>query len=209
MKNSALLFIALLTISSFGFSQTVKIGNQVWTNKNLNVATFRNGETIPQAKTDEEWSAASQNKKAAWCYYGNDPKNGTKYGKLYNWYAINDPRGLAPLGYHIPTDQEWTVLSNFLGGRDVAGKKMKSSSGWPRDNNGTNSSAFAGLPGGYRSYDGELHLIGSLGHWWSASEDDESYGMSAWFQSLGQFDIYVQRDSQEKGHGMSVRCVKD
>ena len=125
MKIATLLFIAIVSISSFGFAQTVTIGSQTWTTKNLDVATFRNGDAIPQAKTDEEWKAAGRNKQPAWCYYENDPKNGTKYGKLYNWYAVNDARGLAPAGWHIPTDEEWTVLSTFLGGGEVAGKKMK------------------------------------------------------------------------------------
>ena len=108
----------------------VAIGTQVWTTKNLDVATFRNGDAIPQAKTDEEWNAAGENKQPAWCYYENKAANGTKYGKLYNWYAVNDYRGLAPAGWHVPTDEEWTVLSTFLGGEAVAGKKMKSTSGW-------------------------------------------------------------------------------
>ena len=127
MKITTLLFIALLSISSFGFSQSVTIGTQTWTTKNLDVATFRNGDAIPQAKTDKEWQAAGDNKQPAWCYYDNDPKNGTKYGKLYNWYAVNDVRGLAPVGYHIPTDTEWTKLSDYLGGEDYAENKMKMS----------------------------------------------------------------------------------
>jgi uncharacterized protein (TIGR02145 family) len=111
-------------------AQTVTIGTQVWTTKNLNVTTFRNGDPIPQAKTDAEWKAAGENKKPAWCYYDNNAANGAKYGILYNWYAVNDPRGLAPVGFHIPTDSEWDALVTFLGGEDVAGKKMKSTSGW-------------------------------------------------------------------------------
>jgi len=125
MKKSTLLFIALLTMSSFGFSQTVIIGTQVWATKNLDVSTFRNGDPIPQAKSDAEWVAAGENYQPAWCYYDNDPKNGTKYGKLYNWFAVRDARGLAPAGWHVPTDEEWTELSTFLGGEDVAGEKMK------------------------------------------------------------------------------------
>ena len=125
MKIATLFFIAIVSISSFSFAQTVTIGSQTWTTKNLDVATFRNGDAIPQAKTNEEWKAALENKQPAWYYNDNDAKNGTKYGKLYNWYAVNDARGLAPAGYHIPTDEEWTVLSTFLGGEDVAGKKMK------------------------------------------------------------------------------------
>ena len=116
------------TPTSSGPYKTVTIGAQVWMAANLNVSTFRNGDLIPQATSDAEWKAADENKQPAWCYYDNDAKNGAKYGKLYNWYAVNDPRGLAPAGYHVPTDAEWTTLDNFLG--DDAGKKMKSTSGW-------------------------------------------------------------------------------
>ena len=110
--------------------KTVTIGTQVWMTKNLDVSTFRNGDPIPAVKTDEEWKRAGEEGKPAWCYYNNDPKNGTKYGKLYNWYAVNDARGLAPSGYHVPTAEEWTILTDYLGGDDVAGGKMKSTSGW-------------------------------------------------------------------------------
>jgi len=125
MKIATLLFIAFVTISSFGFAQIVTIGTQTWTTKNLDVATFRNGDAIPEAKTNEEWQEAEDNKQPAWCYYNNDPKHGTKYGKLYNWYAVNDSRGLAPTGFHIPSDEEWTVLDIFLGSDKVSAKKMK------------------------------------------------------------------------------------
>ena len=84
-----------------------KIGKQYWTTKNLNVSRFRNGDPIPEAKTKDEWIQAGIKKQAVWCYYDNDFKNGTKYGKLYNWYAVNDPRGLAPEGWDIPTDDDW------------------------------------------------------------------------------------------------------
>lgn len=104
-------------------SQTVTIGTQVWMTKNLDVSTFRNGDPIPEAKTKEEWKKAGENKQPAWCYYDNNSANGAQYGKLYNWYAVNDSRGLAPVGYHIPSDAEWTILVDFLG--DEAGNKMK------------------------------------------------------------------------------------
>ncbi len=117
--------------------KTVTIGTQVWMKENLNVSTFRNGDPIHEAKTAEEWEAAGEAKQAAWCYYDNDPKNGTKYGKLYNWYAVNDPRGLAPVGWHVPLDKEWTVLEDFLGGSYESGNRnynegnsMKSTNGW-------------------------------------------------------------------------------
>ena len=145
MKITTLILIAFVRISGFGqggftgvpisnnnpiIERTkllVSIGTQIWMSKNLDVSTFRNGDTIPEAKTNEEWKAADDNKQAAWCYYDNKAANGTKYGKLYNWYAVNDERGLAPVGWHVPTDQEWTVLSTFLGGEDVAGEKIKMS----------------------------------------------------------------------------------
>ena len=105
----------------------VAIGSQVWMSTNLNVSTYRNGDVIPQVQDRDAWAKLTT---GAWCYYENNAANGTKYGKLYNWYAVNDARGLAPAGWHIPTDGEWTVLSTYLGGEDVAGKKMKSTSGW-------------------------------------------------------------------------------
>lgn len=106
----------------------VSIGNQVWMTENLNVDRFRNGDRIPQAKTSEEWRKAGANEQPAWCYFDNDPENGKKYGKLYNWYTVNDPRGIAPIGFHVPSDDEWVQLVDYLG-RD-AGKKMKSKRGW-------------------------------------------------------------------------------
>jgi uncharacterized protein (TIGR02145 family) len=126
IMSSIKLLIVYLAISNFTFSQTVKIGSQIWCTKNLSITTFRNGESIPQAKTDEEWKSAGEKRQPAWCYYDNDPANGDDYGILYNWYAVNDSRGLAPEGYHIPSDSEWTTLTNFLGGESFAGKKIKS-----------------------------------------------------------------------------------
>jgi hypothetical protein len=129
-KNNLILTIILLTVilfSTSGYAQTVIIGKQVWTSKNLNLATYRNGDVIPQVQDQNAWANLTT---GAWCYYDNDSSNGTKYGKIYNWYAINDPRGLAPKGFHIPTNPEWSVLVDYLGGETVAGKKMKSSSEW-------------------------------------------------------------------------------
>jgi hypothetical protein len=129
-----LIYMVLLSIyfySPFLFSQKdVKIGTQVWTSKDLDVSTFRNGEAIPQAKDKAQWKYASDNKIPAWCYYEFNENNGKKFGKLYNWYAVSDARGLAPKGYHVPTDSEWTILVDFLGGEKIAGKKMKSKDGW-------------------------------------------------------------------------------
>ena len=189
----------------------VKIGTQVWMDKNLDVATFRNGDPIPEIKTDFEWKNAFENKQPAWCYYNDDQANGTKYGKLYNWYAVNDPRGLAPEGWHIPTDNEWKLLSNYLGGEDFAGKKMKSTCGWyDLDGNengaGTNESGFNGLPGGYRSNDGAFNHPGYDGYWWSASEDGTD---NAYNRYLVRLNGYLARNYYSKGEGFSVRCLRD
>ena len=183
----------------------VAIGTQVWATKNLDVAIFRNGDAIPEAKTNEEWEAAGNNKQPAWCYYENNTANGTKYGKLYNWYAVNDPRGLAPTGYHIPTDDEWTVLSTYLG-VVVAGKKMKSSSGWNDAGNGNNSSGFSGLPGGERFPKGYFYYVGTSGTWWSASDSNVT---EAWYRSLDNEKSILYRANPYKSDGFSVRCVKD
>ena len=186
--------------------EEVTIGNQTWMTQNLNVDKFRNGEPIPQAKTDEEWEKAGADGKPAWCYYDNDPKNGAKYGKLYNWYAVNDSRGLAPTGCHIPTDAEWTILSDYLGGEVAAGKKMKSTSGWNDEGNGRNSSGFSGLPGGTRYGSGYYYYVGSLGYWWSASEGYTDY---ACFRSLYTNDVNLGRYDNSKEKGLSVRCLRD
>ena len=108
--------------------KTVTIGTQVWMVSNLNVSTFRNGVEIPEAQDDAAWSKAGDNKEPAWCYYDKTPKNGVKYGKLYNWYAVVDSNGLCPQGWHVPSDKEWETLVSYLG--ENPGTKMKAKSGW-------------------------------------------------------------------------------
>jgi len=179
---------------------------QSWATENLNVDCFRNGDLIPEAKTIQEWEAAGNAKSPAWCYYDNDPNNGAKYGKLYNWYAVNDTRGLAPTGWHVPTDAEWTILSDFLGGENQAGKKMKSTSGWSASGNGSNSSGFSGLPGGYRNGGGDFSYGGGYGSWWSASEFN---GSDAWDRELVSSSSRLDRRFYNKSNGLSVRCVRD
>ena len=187
----------------------VTIGSQVWMTKNLNVDKFRNGDPIPHAKTNEEWEAAGDNKQPAWCYYDNDPANGEKYGKLYNWYTVNDSRGLAPKGYHVPSDVEWTTLTDFLGGENVAGGKMKSTGTqyWQSPNEAANnSSGFSGLPGGVCDYNGSFLGIGYKAFWWSSTEQAKS---SAW--SRGQYydGGSLSRGSSDKFYGFPVRCLRD
>ena len=134
--------------------KTVKIGEQVWLAENLDVTTFRNGDPILEIKKDEEWESAGQKGIPAWCYYDNDSTNGPKYGKLYNWHAVNDPRGLAPDGWHIPMVKDWRILNNFLG--ENIGEKLTNKKEWTISNTyqhnclGTNSVGFSALPAGNR-----------------------------------------------------------
>ena len=182
----------------------VTIGTQVWTSKNLDVATYRNGDVIPEVQDKNAWAKLTT---GAWCYYNNDASNGTKYGKLYNWYAVSDPRGLAPNGYHIPTDAEWTILSYYLDGDSGAGIKMKSTSGWDDDNgNGTNSSGFSGLPGGIRFNNGAFYSTDPYGAWWSSTESKTN---NAWFRSLNYSYGFLGSNGKDKKSGLSVRCLRD
>jgi len=184
----------------------MKKTSQIWAPTNLDVGTFRNGDLIPEAITAGEWEEAGVKQNPVWCYFNNDPANYAKYGKLYNWYAVNDPRGLAPAGWHIPSDHEWTLFINNLGGKDLAGKKMKSTSGWNNRGNGDNSSGFAGLPGGFRAYNGKYLNAGDFGYWWSFTEYNP---FSSWYHILYCSYNFVYRDFYFKGYGMSVRCLKD
>jgi uncharacterized protein (TIGR02145 family) len=188
-------------------SQDVKIGTQVWTSKNLDVSTFRNGEPILNVKNRDDWQKAGENKQPAWCYYNFNIENGTKFGKLYNWYAVNDSRGLAPKGYHIPSDAEWTVLTDFLGGIEIAGFKMKSYTGWANNGNGDNSSEFNGLSCGSIIFNGDFYDYSTAGVWWSSSGDFHAKG--AWYRSIGAFDEGVFRNGNNRANGLSVRCIKD
>ena len=190
-------------------SQDITIGTQTWTSKNLEVSTFRNGEAIPEAKSKEELAKAGENKTAAFCYYYFDSKSGKVYGKLYNWYAVNDSRGLAPKGYHIPSDAEWTILTNFLGGEDLAGEKLKSKQGWKKNGkksgNGNNSSGFNALPGGGNNYPDILNITDE-GSWWSSSE---GRFYNACVRSMYYFNTKVTRFIYHKKVGYSVRCLRD
>ena len=205
MKYLFILFTVIFSYTAFSQSE-VKIGKQVWMTKNLDVDRFRNGDVIPEVKNAKQWIKASKNKKAAFCYYDHDPKNGAIYGKLYNWYAVNDPRGLAPKGYHVPSDAEWTVLIGFLGGESVAGEKLKSTSGWANGGNGDNSSGFNGLPGGYWGGNGHFYFITDYGYFWSSSEDGTS---GAWSRVLYNYYARVYRHASDKDDGLSVRCLRD
>ncbi len=184
-----------------GDYKTVKIGTQEWTVKNLDVSTYRNGDIIPEVKDPKEWGNL---KTGAWCYYNNDPENGKIYGKLYNWYAVNDPRGLAPEGFHIASEGEWDALEAHLGGHDLAGGKLKAINLWNKPNvAASNSSVFSAIPGGMRIRD--FSMIGEYGGWWSSGKNG-SFELAFALR----FDYcFVIRDGYVKELGYSVRCIRD
>ena len=183
----------------------VTIGSQIWTGCNLNVLTYRNGDSIPEVTDPTEWIYLTT---GAWCWHNNDINNGVTYGKLYNWYAVNDPRGLAPEGYHIPSDAEWTTLTDYLGGESIAAGALKEEGlcHWDSPNDGaTNATGFAGLPGGNRNFDGNFYAIGGNGVWWSSTEYDAA---GTWYRLLNEY-ANVYRGIHDKTSGFSVRLIKD
>jgi uncharacterized protein (TIGR02145 family) len=212
MKNLSLIIIAFLIFSmmiTFWERTSIKevtIGQQVWMTENLDTEKFQNGDPILQARSSGEWKAYANDGTPAWCYYEKNPLNGKKHGKLYNWYAVNDPRGLAPNGWHIPNNDEWRTLADYLGGDDIAGNKMKSKNAWSDYGNGTNESGFNGFPSGYCLEDGSFTNMGKFGFWWSLTENDE---VIAWYSSLFYKNSYLSIHHFSKSFGFSVRCIKN
>jgi uncharacterized protein (TIGR02145 family) len=183
---------------------TVTIGNQVWMKENLKVSKYRNGDPIPTNLSDTVWSATTT---GACAINNNDAGNNTPYGKLYNFYAVSDPRGLCPAGWHVPSDWEWSNLENYLGGDSVAGGKLKSTSSlWTSPNLGaTNESGFSGLPGGGRYDFGNYFLVGYSGNWCSSSE----YSASLAHPRILAYNFdFSYRSAFSKQFGFSVRCLK-
>ena len=199
MKYCITIIVFFIGLKNLYYSQTVTIGPQIWMSNNLDISTFRNGDPISQAKTNEEWIRAGENKQPAWCYYGNEIKNGETYGKLYNWYAINDPRSLAPLGFHIPSQFEWIKLQEFLGAD--AGNQLKT--GMP---GAYNSTGFTGFPGGYRDDNGSFYDEGYAGLWWSRTLSNQGDGI---LYSVDGDSQWLSRMDFLKSRGVSVRCLKD
>ncbi len=198
--------------------KTVIIGTQQWMAENLKVSKYSDGTTIPNITDNTQWSNLTT---GAWTYYNNDPANNTKYGKLYNWYAVspttNGNKNVCPTGWHVPTDAEWMVLIDYLGGTSVAGGKMKEvgTTSWISPNtDATNTSLFTGLPGGFRDNNGNYFNIGYDGDWWSSTEGNTS---NAWWRNLnynfgnaygfgydGPDSSYISNKEQ----GLSVRCLR-
>lgn len=186
--------------------ENVNIGNQIWMSKNLNTVKFRNGDPIMQAKSSRDWIRAWKNEEPAWCYYQNDSSRGKNYGKLYNWYAVNDPRGLAPAGWHIPSIVEFDTLSNYFKEFHNASSKLKSETGWNDDDDSNIISGFTAFRSGYRSDKGTFDLLDANAFWWSSTD---YYTDFAWNYHLGNNDNFLDRNYNFKGFGFSVRCIRD
>ena len=199
---------------------TVLIGDQCWFAENLRSENYANGDAIPATLSDSDWQTTTSGAVAVYGEYTGcndyspdidacDPAQSlNEYGRLYNWYAVDDARGLCPSGWHVPTDGEWTVMTDHLGGESIAGGQMKTDYGWNGGGNGTNSSGFSGLPGGFRDYTGYYFFnAGSSGRWWSSSPD----GSAAWVRLLSDSSENVYRSSYliYPRYGYSVRCIQD
>lgn len=194
-KTYMMILYVLYFLTFIGLNaQEVTIGSQTWAAVNLNVTTFRNGEKIPEAKTNADWVKASNEGKPAWCFIENDQSKEI----LYNWYAVNDPRGLAPSGWHIPTYEEWLTLVNYLGGTSIAGKQLLGSSE-------NDTVKFSARLTGWRGFNGPFGEIGSRTMWWSSKEYSSRSTICLKLNDTG----YILLTYDDKGIGMSVRCIKD
>ena len=183
---------------------TIMIGDQEWMAENLRTSKYRDATSIPQVTDNTAWANLLT---GAWCWFGNNDGYDRPYGKLYNWYAVNDPKGLCPAGWHVPSNTEWSTLNDFLGGFSVAGGHMKEAgtTHWLSPNAGaTNASGFTGLPGGGR--DNLFHGLGDLGFWWSSTQETTS---QARYRRLNNLNSFAENPFNDKWQGLSVRCVKD
>ena len=185
------------------FSDSLRIGSQTWMNHNLRVSKYSNGDVIPHVQDPVEWSKLTT---GAWCYYDNDSTHGVFDGKLYNWYAVHDPRGLAPEGWHVASDNDWNTLADFLGGWQVAGGKLKDAGylHWSQPNTGgMNNVLFTATPAGMRNGDGSFTGVNATAYWWSSSQD---YPKVIQCNDPG---LWNSNGATPKQAGLPVRCVKN
>ena len=183
--------------------ESVRIGGRTWMARNLDVVTYRNGDSIPNISDTREWT---ETKGGAWCHYGNDTFFARNYGRLYNWKAVTDLRGLCPTGWRIPDASDWSALADSLGGTDVAAGPLKSTVNWTLPNTGaTNATGFGANPSGFRFENGFSYL-GENGYWWCRDEEDETFAFSVviMYRESGLYLI-----SNDKSMGLSVRCIKE
>jgi uncharacterized protein (TIGR02145 family) len=177
---------------------TVRIGFQIWACNNLDVDTFLNGDKIPEVKSDEKWALAAKNKQPAWCYFDNNSKNRNIHGKLYNWYAINDSRGIVSKGWHVPTENDWNEFVNYFGGFPINIKDIRMIKKW--------NVLCSGVRGDGIHQGLFMYGTGNHGGWWTSDEDSNDGAVI--------FDLNFRESTEEfysasKGFGYSVRLIKD
>ena len=203
------------TIDGYTY-KTVKIGDQEWFAENLKTTVYANGDEIPYSRTDESWTTQEMGMR---CSYDHDEARSAQYGQLYNWYAVDDARGLCPSGWHVPSDEDWQDLEVFLGmsradvllegsrgsGELEIGTKLKAKSGWEEGGNGMDDFAFSALPGGLRNENPNFIFVGIYGYWWSSSLNSGN----PWFRDLGYVYPGIGRNEFTPRFGISVRCLRD
>jgi uncharacterized protein (TIGR02145 family) len=185
-------FIGFILFFSLGCNnslKSVKIGSQIWLSEDLDVSNFRNGDIVPQARTSDEWIAAKENHQPAWCYYENKESEYSKWGKLYNWYAVNDPRGLAPIGWRIPTQRDWDELINYCA---------------PKGGYFYSDSSFNPIFGGVRRPDGSFNE--AVNFWWTSNEITMNTG---WVYGSTILKKGIVKGEEDKGNGLHVRCISE
>lgn len=186
----------------------VKIGNQWWMGENLKTTKFRDGTSIPNV-TDKTWGSITT---GAYCDYDNTPSNSDTYGRLYNWYSVTNALNISPKGWHIPSNAEWSELSDYLGNGNMVGEKLKEKGiiHWESPNDkATNEVGFTALPGGVRNfYKNNFQYKGQIGEWWTSTEfatDSDN----AYTREISIMFGYIGAGTYYKVAGSSVRCVKD
>ena len=204
---------------------TVEMGDQCWFTDNLRTAVYGNGDTIPSLLTNTSWFQTLEGATAVYgdgsfintaCGYYNtasswvcdETQSLPVFGRLYNWYAVDDTRGLCPTGWHVPTDEEWTNLRSYViqqGFILTEGLALKTTNGWDEDGNGTDDFGFSGQPSGRRGSGGGFTAAERFGYWWSSTQT----GDQAWFQTLSYNSSAFVRSYEYPRHGLSVRCIQD
>ncbi len=197
-----------LTDQDGNIYKTVKIGTQTWMAENLKTTKYRDGTMIPNFSEYNDWHGNYTT--GAYCNYDNDEKNVATYGRLYNLFAVSDIRNIAPVGWHVPSDKEWTTLITYLGGASKAGIKLREigTSHWKIQlDEATNESGFTALPGGSRDYDGYFQYIYNIGTWWSKTPGRAVTGLCRSISCNTGYEVTSEDNFGTMG--FSIRCLKD
>jgi uncharacterized protein (TIGR02145 family) len=186
---------------------TTKIAGLEWTTNNLVVTRFANGDLIPHVESKKEWVDALESRSPAWCHYENNAENSSISGLLYNWFAAVDPRRLAPVGWRIPSDEDWRRMVNAVGPYELAGRLLKAQTSWESSSHqGIDSLGFRAVAGGYRNFYGDFFYLGRHAYFWSSTEH---YDRLAWYHTLDFHTDGIMRYYNVKGNGFSCRLVRE